>query len=126
MLAEDERAVRTLTRTVLEKRGYTVLAARTGEEALALSKEHPGPIHLLVTDVIMPGIDGRELANRLASVHPEARVLFTSGHTEEAIDRHGALDENLTFLHKPFAPDALAQKVRQVLSEEHSPQQRAV
>jgi CheY-like chemotaxis protein len=126
LLAEDERAVRTLTRTVLERRGYTVLAARNGEEALALSQEHTGPIHLLVTDVVMPGIDGRELADRLASVHPETRVLFTSGHTEEAIDQHGALDDSLAFLHKPFAPDTLARAVRQVLTGEYSSQRRAV
>lgn len=126
LLAEDEQAVRALTRTVLERRGYTVLAARNGEEALALSQEHSGPIHLLVTDVIMPGINGRELADRLTALHPEARVLFTSGHTEEAISQYGALNENLAFLHKPFAPDTLARTVRQVLSGEYSSQRRAV
>ncbi len=126
LLAEDENAVRALTRTVLQKRGYTVLAACDGGEALTMGEQHEGPIHLLVTDIVMPGMSGRELAERLGSSHPETRVLFTSGYTEEAIDRHGAFDSDAVFLYKPYAPEALARTVREVLGKDRPARQRAI
>lgn len=97
-------------------RGYTVLEARDGEEALRLSAQHEGPIHLLVTDVVMPGgMSGRLLAERLTATRPEMRVLYMSGYTDAAIIRHGLLEPGRAFLQKPFTPDTLALKVREAL-----------
>ena len=100
---------------VLEASGYTVLAARHGEEAMRLGDEHAGRRHLLVTDVVLPGMSGREIARRLAAQHPGMHVLYMSGYTEAAIMRHGGLEAGMALLQKPFTPDALARKVRQVL-----------
>jgi DNA-binding NtrC family response regulator len=108
--------VRELARHVLTENGYTVLAARHGEEALQLCERHGGPLHLLLTDVIMPrGLSGRQLAEHLALLCPEIRVLYMSGYTDNAIVHHGVLDPGVNFLQKPFAADALVAKVRQAL-----------
>jgi signal transduction histidine kinase/CheY-like chemotaxis protein len=115
LVAEDEEAIRSLVRTVLHAHGYTVLAASRGDEALQLSEQHPGPIDLLVTDVVMPGMNGRELARRLTLARPGLRVLYTSGYTTHTITRHGVLEPKLVFLQKPFTTTALARKVREVL-----------
>jgi CheY-like chemotaxis protein len=115
LLVEDEEAVRTLVHEVLERNGYTVLAARHGGEALLVCERHGGPIHLMVTDVVMPEMSGRELAERLASLRPAMKVLYVSGYTDDAIVHHGVLDPGTPFLEKPFSPDALARKVREVL-----------
>jgi two-component system cell cycle sensor histidine kinase/response regulator CckA len=115
LVAEDEPAVRALTCHVLRSAGYTVLEAETGEEAVRVADRHAGPVHLLVTDVVMPGGGGRELAETLAERHPGARVLFLSGYTADAVVRHGILGERADFLQKPFTPAALARKVREVL-----------
>jgi PAS domain S-box-containing protein len=115
LLVEDEDGVRTLTRHVLADRGYLVLEASDGEEALGVASRHPGPIHLLLTDVVMPGMGGRELADRIAALRPEAKVLYVSGYTDDAIVRHGVLEEQVSFLQKPFSTIALASKVREVL-----------
>jgi PAS domain S-box-containing protein len=115
LVAEDEVSVRRLVMRVLESRGYAVLEARDGREALEIAAAHSGPIDLLVTDVVMPGMNGRELAKLLSSQRPDMRALFLSGYTDHAIVRDGQLEPGLAFLQKPFTPDALARKVRQVL-----------
>ena len=115
LLVEDENTLRNITRQYLAKQGYTVLEANNGVSALQLSATHPGPIHLLLTDVIMPGMNGRELADRLCSVRPETRVLYMSGYTENAIGHNGVLEAGTNLLQKPFTLPALKAKVREVI-----------
>ena len=115
LLVEDEDLVRRLSRHVLESKGYTVLDACDGATALQVAKEFGQPIHLLLTDVVMPGMNGRELAGKLASSHPETRVLYTSGYADGAIVHNGVLEAGVAFLPKPHSVDALAAKVREVL-----------
>jgi nitrogen-specific signal transduction histidine kinase/CheY-like chemotaxis protein len=115
LLVEDEEAVRALVRSALKEKGYRVLEASGGEEALKLSEQYGGPIDLLVTDVVMPQMSGPELADRLANSHPQIKVLYISGYTDYAGLHHGALDLGAAFLQKPFSPEALARKVREVL-----------
>jgi len=115
LLVEDAQRVRAVVREILEMSGYTVLEARHGAEALEVSNQHAGAIHLLVTDVVMPQMSGRELAQRLSTLRPDLKVLYMSGYTDDAIVRHGVLAAGIAFLSKPFTPDALALKVREVL-----------
>ncbi len=115
LLVEDEDTVRDLARDVLGARGYTVVEARDAAEALELCERHRGQIHLLLTDVVMPGITGRDLADRLAVLRPAIKVLYMSGYTDNAVVHHGVLDPGTEFLQKPFTPGVLAQKVREVL-----------
>jgi len=115
LLVEDEEMVRRLVRSVLELKGYTVLEASGGEEALKIAREHDGLIELLVTDVVMPGMSGRQVAERLRPLRPETRVLFMSGYTDDVVVRHGILDQEAAFIEKPFTPVGFAQKVREVL-----------
>jgi PAS domain S-box-containing protein len=115
LIAEDEDGVRALTRRVLVGCGYTVLESANGSEAVRVASGHDGPIHLLISDVIMPGMGGRGVAKQVAERHPETRVLFMSGYTDDAVIRHGVLREGVNFLQKPFSPAALASKVRQAL-----------
>jgi PAS domain S-box-containing protein len=115
LLVEDEDVVRGLARQILQQAGYNVLDACSGEEALRLGREHGDPIHLLLTDVVMPETSGKEIAQRLTSLRPATRVLFMSGYTDDAIVHHGILDSNVEFIQKPFTPVALARKVREVL-----------
>src|SRR5216110_2815616 len=115
LLVEDAAPVRTLARRSLEARGYTVLDAADGPSAIELSRRHSGVIDALVTDVVMPGMSGRELAERLAPTRPEMKVLYTSGYTDDAMVRQGVLSAGVAFLQKPFVPDTLARKVREVL-----------
>jgi len=115
LLVEDAQRVRAVVREILEMSGYTVLEAHHGAEALELSNRHAGPIHLLVTDVVMPQMSGRELAQRLSTLRPDLKVLYMSGYTDDAIVRHGVLASGIAFLSKPFTPDALALKVRELL-----------
>jgi PAS domain S-box-containing protein len=115
LIVEDEDEVRTLAGEVLASYGYEVLQARTPAEALLIAERHTGPIPLLLTDVIMPGMSGRILAERLAPLRPEMNVLYMSGYTDEAIVHHGTLDAGTPFIQKPFTPDALAAGVRRLL-----------
>ena len=117
LLVEDEAALRSLAQEILRDQGYKVIAAGSGTEALDLARSHKAPIDLLVTDVVMPGMDGRELADRLGPVHPETRCLFMSGYTDDAVVRRGVREEGMPFLQKPFTIDALALKVREVLDQ---------
>jgi len=117
LIVEDEDIVRDMCVRVLDELGYRVLQASNGKEAIALSKGHGGRIDLLMTDVVMPGMNGGELATQLIVHHPEMRVLFTSGYTENVIVHHGVLDDEVSFLGKPYSPSALAKKIREVLDK---------
>ena len=120
LLAEDSAAVRAVARQVLERQGYTVLEAPDGELALHLAQRHAGPIHLLLTDVVMPGMSGRQLADRLVPARPDMKVLYASGYTDDSVVRHGVLEEGTPYLQKPFTPESLARKVRDVLDSSKS------
>ncbi len=115
LIAEDDATLRPLVKGLLERQGYRVLESASADEALAIAIDHVSPIQLLITDVVMPGASGRELARRLANLRPEIRVLYVSGYTDDAIVHHGMLEPGLAFLQKPFTPSALARKVREVL-----------
>src|SRR5437870_2134744 len=115
LVVEDEPAVLTLSRRALEAQGYVVLAASDAAAALRVVERHGGTIHLLLTDVVMPGLSGRELADRLAAHRPGIRVLYMSGCPGDAVVQHGTLPSGSAFLQKPFSPDGLALKVRDVL-----------
>jgi len=115
LVVEDEEAVRMLVCRVLESNGYRVLEARHGAEALVICDEHKEPIHMLMTDVIMPEMNGRELAERVSAQRPEMKILYISGYTDNAILRHGVLEPGTNFLQKPFTPNTLVRKVRAVL-----------
>ena len=115
LLVEDDDEVRALTRETLDGHGYAVIPAGDPVEALRLAGSHSGPIHLLVTDVVLPQLSGRGLAERLAPEHRDLRVLYMSGYTDDAIVRHGMLEEGTAFLQKPFTPHTLLRKVREVL-----------
>jgi PAS domain S-box-containing protein len=115
LLVEDEPAVRSLAHMALQSKGYSVLVAGEYIEAMTLARQHVGDIHLLLTDVIMPGLNGRELAHLLSALRPTMKVLFISGYTADAIAQHGILDEGVAFLPKPFTPRELLRKVRETL-----------
>jgi PAS domain S-box-containing protein len=117
LLVEDEEQVRELSRRVLERAGYTVLAAVDAEAAVAIADRHPGHIHLLITDIVLPRVSGRELAARLAIHRPAIKVLYVSGTSDNAIARHRMLDPQTEFLEKPFSLERLLQKVRLALGK---------
>ena len=116
LLAEDEDAVRSVMASGLRMLGYTVLAASRGEEAIRICQQHAGPIHLLVTDVVMPEMSGRKLVECLTAMMPGLRVLYLSGFTDDAVVRHGILIGETPFLQKPFTTRDLAIKVQELLS----------
>jgi len=118
LLAEDDGAVRRLTRDVLTTWGYTVLTARDGDEAIAVAEHHHGPIALLISDIVMPGLGGSMLAERLAAGHPHMRVLYTSGYSREFI--RGGVEDDTPLLAKPFLPLDLVRTVRTVLDGQAS------
>jgi len=124
LVIEDEASIRALAGIILQAGGYTVLSGDTVEEALALAGRHPGPIHLLITDVVMPGMSGPEAAASLAVLHPEARVLFTSGFTGQVLE-HKVLPRGSHFLDKPFTAEQLLRTVRELLDRSTSPPPRA-
>jgi PAS domain S-box-containing protein len=117
LLVEDEAAVRRMAARALQSRGYTVLEAANGADALELVRQDPDGIDLVITDVVMPAVGGRELGERLAELRPELRLLFISGYTDDDVIRRGLLSPGSPFLQKPFEPDALARKVREILGE---------
>jgi CheY-like chemotaxis protein len=122
LLAEDQSSIRSVLREFLDSKGYKVLEAQNGSEALALAKRHPGAIDVLVTDVIMPQIRGLELAKRVTELHPDICVIFMSGYSEDALFENQLLaDRNLTLIQKPFDLEELDQKIRESLSRDFSP-----
>jgi CheY-like chemotaxis protein len=121
LLVEDEEQVRELARRVLERAGYSVLSASDAESAVAIADRHPGHIHLLVTDIVLPRVSGRELAARLGIHRPAIKVLYVSGTSDNAIARHRMLDPGTEFLEKPFSLERLLQKVRQAWARRRSP-----
>jgi two-component system, cell cycle sensor histidine kinase and response regulator CckA len=120
LLVEDEASVRRLARIILEAKGYSVVEASGADEAHKMSEQHSGPINLMLTDVIMPGSSGRELAQGISRSRLEMKVLYMSGYTDDAIVHHGILDARTPFIQKPFTPEALLRKVRDVLDLETS------
>jgi CheY-like chemotaxis protein len=115
LLVEDEASLLRLGRRLLEQLGYTVISSDAPEDALRLAEEFDGEIHLLVTDVVMPQMSGRDLWRRVSAMRPEIKCLYMSGYTANAISHHGILDEGIHFLQKPFDVDVLARKIREVL-----------
>jgi CheY-like chemotaxis protein len=116
LLVEDEDALREVTRRILSRHGYQVISAGNGPEALALAERHHGPIHLLLTDVVMPHMLGRELADRMAHLNPDIRVLFVSGYAQPVLASQGTLEPDVVLLEKPFTEVALLRQVGLVLA----------
>jgi two-component system cell cycle sensor histidine kinase/response regulator CckA len=116
LLVEDAQPLRELARELLEANGYVVLEAANGAAAIQLAEKHKEPIQLLLSDVVMPGMDGRKLAERMSRIHPESKVLYMSGYTDDAIVHHGVLSSGIALLQKPFTRESLTRKVREVLS----------
>jgi CheY-like chemotaxis protein len=117
LLVEDEPSVLKMTTMMLERQGYTVVGASTPGDAVRLAAEHAGHIHLLMTDVVMPEMNGRDLAKNILSLYPGLKCLFMSGYTANVIAHHGVLDEAVNFIQKPFSKDDLAVKLRKVLAQ---------
>lgn len=122
LVVEDESALRAVARRALERSGYKVLEAPDGDSAISIGAQHRGHLDIVVTDVVMPAMNGAVLANRFAISHPGVPFLFMSGYTDEAIVRHGVLDPGVAFLQKPFSPDSLVRKVREVLDAAKRPE----
>jgi len=116
LIVEDDPSLRVLAQEVLSSAGYHILTAEDGDAALRASEQHKGPVHLLLTDVVMPGMGGKEIASRLTVPRPEMKVLFMSGYTGNALAQQGTLDETVGFIQKPWTPEGLCEKIRAVLS----------
>jgi DNA-binding NtrC family response regulator len=115
---EDEKSILKMTKIMLEQFGYTVLSASSPAEAIQIGASNPSEIHLLITDVVMPEMSGRDLAEKLLNMYPNLKCLFMSGYTANVIAHHGVLDEGVQFIHKPFSCQNLAAKVREILDKE--------
>ena len=115
LIVENEAAIRNLLQIALQKKGYTVLAAASGHEALDIVRGHAGSIDLLITDVVMPDMNGPELARQLAVIRPGTGTLFMSGYLDDALGDHCMLPAHVNFIQKPFSPRTIAQKVREIL-----------
>jgi CheY-like chemotaxis protein len=115
LVVDDDSRLRKIAQKGLQLFGYTVLVAADGAEALNVARSHSGPIHVLVTDVVMPGLPVRSVAQQIAEARPQIRVVYTSGYTTDAIVHHGILDQGIQFIQKPFAPETLATKIRETL-----------
>jgi len=115
LIVENEPAIRNLLQVALRRNGYTVLAAESGREALELVRNHDGAIDLLITDVMMPDMDGPELVRQLSTILPDTRTLFMSGYMDDTLGERGILSSNANFIQKPFSPRTIAQKVRDIL-----------
>jgi DNA-binding response OmpR family regulator len=120
LLVEDSEPLRKLTRSFLTSHGFQVLVAQDGEEALQVASQHAGEIDLLLTDVVMPGMNGRVLAERLLPKQARMRVLYISGYTDSFVARHGVLEAGMLLLHKPYTEEVLIRKVRDVLDNKNS------
>jgi CheY-like chemotaxis protein len=120
LLVDDAPAVRAVSRRVLERYGYTVLEAGPGAAALEAAQAYGKPVHVLLTDIVMPGMSGRDLAEQLHGMLPELRVVYMSGYTDDAIVRHGILASGIAYLQKPFTGEGLARKIREVLDAPRS------
>ena len=118
LIVEDDDGLRKFAQNALQQHGYRVLDAENGEDALKVGKAHEGPIHLMITDVVMPRMGGKEAAERLQSLYPQMKVIYMSGYTDNAIVHHGVLAPGLNFLQKPFSAEGLARKVREALGSE--------
>jgi CheY-like chemotaxis protein len=116
LVVEDDPRLRALDERILKRYGYTVLVAANAGDAVRILTEHPAPIHIVVTDVIMPGESGRAVGNWVTKHKPGTKVIYMSGYTDDAISRHGVLEPGAQFLQKPFSPEALARKIRESLS----------
>jgi DNA-binding response OmpR family regulator len=121
LVVEDQPDVRGLIEKTLSRHGYTVLTATNGLEATAIAQAHKGPIHVILTDVILPGASGREIAKQVVATRPSLRVLYMSGYTDDAIVQHGILGPGLAFIQKPFSGEALARRIREVLAADLPP-----
>ena len=115
LMVEDEGSILRMGKTMLERLGYTVLAARRPDDAIAIAEQHKGPIHLLVTDVVMPKMNGKELRAQIEKHIPKIKVLYMSGYTANVIVQRGIVQDGINFLQKPFTVNSLASKVREVL-----------
>ena len=119
-MAEDDDGVRSVILRTLENAGYTVLRARTGDEAIEICEQHRSPIHLAISDMVMPTMSGRQLVQILAALSPQMKFLLISGYADDTLSEQGPLSPNQPFLQKPFTTAALAQKVREILDQDGS------
>jgi len=121
LVVEDEEKVRTLIVEILGRQGYKVLEASHGDEALLIDETHDGHIHLILVDMVMPGMSGSELAKRLSSLRPETKILYMSGYTDNTIVHQGILARGVNYIQKPFTMEGLTRKVREVLDKDSKP-----